>query len=59
MEIFFLYEELILKEYIEVMVLVYDILLEEVFKWVELLLKMFCLDNKLEWFFVNFLKGMK
>lgn len=54
-----LYEELTLKEHIEVTALAYDIPLEEAFKRAEPLLKMFRLDNKLEWFPANFSKGMK
>ena len=54
-----LYEELTLKEHIEVTALAYDIPLEEAFKRAEPLLKTFRLDNKLEWFPANFSKGMK
>lgn len=56
---FFLYEELILREYIEVIVMVYDIFMDIVMKRVEKLLEIFCLFNCFDWFLVNFLKGMK
>lgn len=54
-----LYEELTLKEHIEVTAMAYDIPKEEAFKRAEKLLKTFRLENKLEWFPANFSKGMK
>ncbi|MGX6961545.1 ABC transporter ATP-binding protein [Vagococcus xieshaowenii] len=54
-----LYEELTLKEHIEITCMAYDIPLEEGMKRAESLLKTFRLENKLEWFPSNFSKGMK
>lgn len=54
-----LYEELTLREHIEVTAMAYDIPKEEAFKRAEKLLKTFRLENKLEWFPANFSKGMK
>lgn len=54
-----LYEELTLKEHIEVTAMAYDIPKEEAFLRAERLLKTFRLENKLEWFPANFSKGMK
>lgn len=54
-----LYEELTLKEHIEVTVMAYDIPKEVAFARAEKLLQTFRLDNKLEWFPANFSKGMK
>ncbi|KAF1299082.1 multidrug ABC transporter ATP-binding protein [Enterococcus sp. JM4C] len=54
-----LYEELTLKEHIEVTAMAYDIPQEEAFKRADKLLKTFRLENKLEWFPANFSKGMK
>lgn len=54
-----LYEELTLREHIEVTCMAYDIPVEEGMKRAEKLLKTFRLDNKLEWFPSNFSKGMK
>jgi ABC-2 type transport system ATP-binding protein len=54
-----LYEELTLKEHIEVTAMAYDIPKEIAFQRAERLLKTFRLENKLEWFPANFSKGMK
>lgn len=54
-----LYEELTLKEHIEVTAMAYDIPKEIAFARSEKLLKTFRLDNKLSWFPANFSKGMK
>lgn len=54
-----LYEELTLKEHIEVTAMAYDIPKEVAFARAEKLLQTFRLDNKLEWFPANFSKGMK
>ena len=54
-----LYEELTLKEHIEITTMAYDIPLEVAMERAEKLLKTFRLSNKLEWFPANFSKGMK
>ena len=54
-----LYEELTLKEHIEITCMAYDIPLEEGMKRATSLLKMFRLENKLDWLPSNFSKGMK
>ena len=54
-----LYEELTLREYIEMVAMVYGIEQKVAFERVESLLKMFRLDQKLDWFPVHFSKGMK
>lgn len=54
-----LYEELTLREHIEVTAMAYGIPKEEAMKRAESLLKTFRLENRLEWFPVNFSKGMK
>lgn len=54
-----LYEELTLKEHIEITAMAYDIPLEVAMERAEKLLKTFRLSNKLEWFPANFSKGMK
>lgn len=54
-----LYEELTLKEHLEVVALAYDLDLEQVWERVERYLKIFRLDQKLDWFPVQFSKGMK
>lgn len=54
-----LYEELTLKEHIEVTAMAYGIPKEEAMQRAESLLKTFRLENRLEWFPVNFSKGMK
>ncbi|MGC6770001.1 ABC transporter ATP-binding protein [Enterococcus sp. LJL128] len=54
-----LYEELTLKEHIEITAMAYDIPVEEAFRRAEVLLKTFRLENKLEWFPAHFSKGMK
>ena len=54
-----LYEELTLREHIETVAMAYGIEQNLAFERVELLLKMFRLDQKLDWFPVHFSKGMK
>lgn len=54
-----LYEELTLREHIEVTAMAYDIPQAEAFARAEELLKIFRLENKLDWFPANFSKGMK
>ncbi|WP_159723393.1 ABC transporter ATP-binding protein [Enterococcus sp. CSURQ0835] len=54
-----LYEELTLKEHIEVTAMAYDIEREEALRRADSLLKTFRLENRLDWFPVNFSKGMK
>lgn len=54
-----LYEELTLREHIEVTAMAYDIPQDEAFKRAESLLRTFRLENKLDWFPANFSKGMK
>ncbi|MBF0787691.1 MULTISPECIES: ABC transporter ATP-binding protein [unclassified Streptococcus] len=54
-----LYEELTLKEHLEVVAMAYDLDWEQAFVQAEKLLKIFRLDEKLEWFPVHFSKGMK
>ena len=54
-----LYEELTIREHIETVAMAYGIEQEQAFERVEPLLKMFRLDQKLDWFPVHFSKGMK
>lgn len=54
-----LYEELTLREHIEVTAMAYGIPKDEAMKRAESLLKTFRLENCLDWFPVNFSKGMK
>lgn len=54
-----LYEELTLREHIEVTAMAYDIPKEVAMQRAQQLLKTFRLENRLEWFPVNFSKGMK
>lgn len=54
-----LYEELTLKEHIEITAMAYDIPIDLAKKRAEKLLKTFRLENKLEWFPAHFSKGMK
>ncbi len=54
-----LYEELTLREHIEITAMAYDIPLETAMKRAEKLLRTFRLENRLEWFPANFSKGMK
>lgn len=54
-----LYDELTLREHIEVTAMAYDIPMEEAFSRAENLLKTFRLENKLDWFPAHFSKGMK
>jgi len=54
-----LYEELTLKEHLEVTAMAYNIDQKEAQRRAEPLLKTFRLDQRLEWFPANFSKGMK
>lgn len=54
-----LYEELTLREHIEVTAMAYDIPTDVAFQRADSLLKTFRLANKLDWFPANFSKGMK
>ena len=54
-----LYEELTLREHIETVAMAYGIEQNLAFERVEPLLKMFRLDQKIDWFPVHFSKGMK
>lgn len=54
-----LYEELTLREHIEVTALAYDVALPTAMARAEKLLKTFRLHDKLDWFPANFSKGMK
>lgn len=54
-----LYEELTLKEHLEVVAMAYDIPWKEAWERGENLLKLFRLSEKLDWFPVQFSKGMK
>lgn len=54
-----LYEELTLKEHIDLTIMAYQLDHDEAWKNASRLLKVFRLDNKLNWFPVNFSKGMK
>ena len=54
-----LYEELTLREHLEVVALAYDLDWDAAFERAEKLLKLFRLEEKLEWFPVHFSKGMK
>lgn len=54
-----LYEELTLREHIEVTALAYDVAVDVAMSRAEKLLKTFRLSDKLDWFPANFSKGMK
>lgn len=54
-----LYDELTLREHIEVTIKAYQLNHEEAWKRATKLLKTFRLDNKLDWFPADFSKGMK
>ncbi|MDQ8764289.1 ABC transporter ATP-binding protein [Streptococcus ruminantium] len=54
-----LYEELTLKEHLEVVAMAYDLNWEQAWNRAERLLNIFRLDEKLDWFPVHFSKGMK
>lgn len=54
-----LYEELTLKEHIEVTIRAYELEPKAAWERAESLLKLFRLDNKLQWFPVHFSKGMR
>ena len=54
-----LYDELTLREHIEITAMAYDIPMDEAMKRADKLLKTFRLENKLEWFPAHFSKGMK
>jgi ABC-2 type transport system ATP-binding protein len=54
-----LYDELTLREHIEITAMAYDIPIEIAHERAKKLLKRFRLENKVEWFPANFSKGMK
>ena len=54
-----LYEELTLREHIEVTAMVYDIPMDVAMQRADKLLKTFRLEKRLDWFPANFSKGMK
>lgn len=54
-----LYEELTLKEHLETVALAYDLPVEEALKRAKPLLDLFRLSDRLDWFPVQFSKGMK
>lgn len=54
-----LYEELTLKEHLEIVAMAYGLSWEETWGRMEKLLKIFRLNEKLDWYPVNFSKGMK
>lgn len=54
-----LYEELTLKEHLEMVALAYDIDLDTAFQKASRYLKLFRLDEKMDWFPSRFSKGMK
>ena len=54
-----LYEELTLREHLETVIMAYDIDLDEGMSRAEKLLTIFRLSDKLDWFPINFSKGMK
>ncbi|HEM3681383.1 TPA: ABC transporter ATP-binding protein [Streptococcus suis] len=54
-----LYEELTLKEHLEVVASAYDLTWDQAWSRVQGLLTVFRLDEKLDWFPVHFSKGMK
>ncbi|MEG0731710.1 MAG: ABC transporter ATP-binding protein [Vagococcus sp.] len=54
-----LYDELTLREHIEITAMAYDIPMDEAMTRADKLLKTFRLENKLEWFPAHFSKGMK
>ena len=54
-----LYEELTLKEHINITAMAYDLPQEEAWQRANALLKTFRLDDKLDWFPAHFSKGMK
>ncbi|BDD39419.1 ABC transporter ATP-binding protein [Streptococcus ruminantium] len=54
-----LYEELTLKEHLEVVAMAYGLNWEQAWNRAERLLKIFRLNEKLDWFPVHFSKGMK
>lgn len=58
-EIPVLYEELTLKEHIELTMMAYQLDKESAWAKAKKFLKIFRLDNKLDWFPINFSKGMK
>ncbi|MBB1063670.1 ABC transporter ATP-binding protein [Limosilactobacillus fastidiosus] len=54
-----LYDELTLREHIELTIKAYELKYDDAWKRAHKLLKIFRLDNKLDWFPANFSKGMK
>ncbi len=54
-----LYDELTLREHIDLTIMAYELDHDEAWQRATKLLKLFRLDNKLDWFPANFSKGMK
>jgi ABC-2 type transport system ATP-binding protein len=54
-----LYEELTLREHIEVTAMAYDVPIDQAMTRADRLLRLFRLEDKLDWFPTNFSKGMK
>ena len=54
-----LYEELTLREHLETVAMAYDLNYDEAMARATELLELFRLSDKLEWFPINFSKGMK
>ena len=54
-----LYDELTLREHIDLTIMAYELNHDEAWQRATKLLKLFRLDNKLDWFPANFSKGMK
>ena len=54
-----LYEELTLKEHLEMIAMAYDIKVEAALARAQKLLELFRLEDKLDWFPIHFSKGMK
>ena len=54
-----LYDELTLREHIDLTIMAYELDRDEAWQRATKLLKLFRLDNKLDWFPANFSKGMK
>lgn len=54
-----IYKELTLKEHLEITAIAYDMSIDECMKRAEPLLKLFRLENRLNWFPTDFSKGMK
>ena len=54
-----LYEELTLREHIELTIMAYGLEAKSAWQRAQKLLELFRLENKLDWFPANFSKGMK